>query len=624
MRLGVCWYPEQWPRSTWERDVALMAETGLDVVRIGEFAWSLMEPSRGSFDWGWLDEAIATIAAAGMTVVLGTPTATPPVWLMRERPDVMSVGPDGARRAYGSRRHTCPTSPAYREEAARIVTAMAERYGQHAAIEAWQIDNEPGNHDSTRCWCDACQTAFTAWLEARFGGDVDALNRAWGNEFWSQTATTFDDVRLPVPTMTRHNPALDLAHLRFASEQVVAGVAEQRAILGALAPPHETFTNLYVGDVDVSTQAIGRLHGLGAMDSYPHGVSGPQEVAFLLDLTRGTALQAGDGAAARGGRGWVTEQQPGPVNWTPQNPAVAPGQVRLWGWQAAMHGIETLLFFRWRAALRGQEQYHSGLLRHDGTADQGLVEAARLRRELDEAPPELLERPEATVALVYDHADAWAMNLDPHRPGLTHRKLVVDAHAGARRTGAVVDVVPVDADLTGYAIVLAPGLHLINEARVATLLAAADAGATVVVGARTLVKDTENGWTDAPHPHGLAERLGAHVTEWGSTATWPVGGEEPLLALDGELLDAGPWAETFAPNGSCEVLATWAGTHRDGQPAVVRGDGIVGMGASSEDAWAAVVGMLAGRDVVPAGEERHERGALTVTLRQADLGVTRT
>lgn len=631
MRLGVCYYPEQWPEDRWARDAAMMAATGLEVVRIGEFAWSSTEPARDRFTWDWLDRAITTLADAGLEVVLGTPTATPPVWLMRERPEVLSVGPDGRRRAYGSRRHTCPTSPAYREEGRRITSALAQRYGRHPAVTAWQIDNEPGNHDSARCWCDECQAAFTRWLADRFG-TVEALNRAWGTVFWSQTYSGFDEVRLPVPTVTGHNPGLLLAHLRFASEQATAGLREQRDVVSEHAPGRPTFTNLYLGDVDVDAQSVGRLHGLGAIDNYPHGVSGPDEVGFLLDLARGSALRSGEGRDACGGRAWVVEQQPGAVNWTPGNPDVPPGQVRLWGWQAALHGIETLLFFRWRAATAGQEQYHTGLLRHDGTPDRGLAEARQLAEELRGADAQLLARPPADAALLYDYQDAWALDLDPHRAGLTHRQLVVAAYAGARQAGLEVDVVPPDADLAGYPVVLAPALHLASESRSSRLLAAARQGSQVVVGVRSLVKDDENAWVTQPLPGGLASAVGVRIDTWGSTAQWP---DAPLagprVAIADVEVDGGAWAETFQTltagemtgevTGDVEVLATWVGSHRDGRAAAVRRGGVTLLGASSRDAWAHVLGRLLDRPAGAHGVETFRRGGLQVQLDHVALRV---
>ncbi|MFT5221821.1 MAG: beta-galactosidase [Glaciecola sp.] len=614
MRVGVCWYPEQWPRERWADDVALMADVGLQVVRIGEFAWRRMEPARGKFDWEWLDAAVELLAAQGIEVVLGTPSATPPVWLMRERPEILSVGADGRRRAWGSRRHTCPTTTAYRDEANRITAAMVQRYGQHLSVTAWQVDNEPGNHDSARCWCDACQAAFTGWLRARHNDDINSLNLAWGSVFWSQTYDDFDDVRLPVPTMTGHNPGLLLEHLRFASEQVLEGLRQQLEIIKSGAPGRETFTNLYLGDVDVDGGAVGALHGIGAVDSYPHGVRDNEDVGFLLDLTRGNALGPGQGREQRGGRGWVVEQQPGPINWTTHNAAVGPGQVRLWGWQAALHGIDTLLMFRWRAARAGQEQYHTGLLRHDGTPDQGLAETRRLIAEMY-ALDSPLERGPARIAVLHDYQDAWAVDLDPHVEGLRHRDLVIAAHAGARRTGQDVDVLPKHADFSGYDVILAPALHLANDDVIDRLMAAAESGTTVLFGVRSLVKDNHNAWIQEPMPSRVATALGVRVLEWGNAETWPRGQGAPaeftMVTPDGMVeknaaIEAGPWAEVFGPldgadalPSNVEVLARWSGhDHRRGMPAVVRRARLVLLGASSSNAWEVVVAAVLG---VPAG-----------------------
>jgi beta-galactosidase len=646
MRTGVCYYPEQWPETRWADDAGEMAALGLDLVRIGEFAWSVMEPARGTFAWGWLDRAIETLAGAGLQVVLGTPTATPPVWLVRERPEVLSVGADGRRRAYGSRRHTCPTSAAYREESRRIVTAMAERYGQHEAVVAWQVDNEPGNHDSARCWCDACQDAFGAWLEARYG-TVEALNAAWGTVFWSGSYPSFEAIRLPVPTMTAHAPSLELAHRRFASHQATTGLALQRDVLAARAPGRELFTNLYLGDVDVDAREVARPTGLGAVDVYPHGLAGPADVGFVLDLARGSALAAGSGAADRGGRAWVVEQQPGPVNWTGDNPAVAPGQVRLWSWQAALHGIEALLWFRWRGARAGQEQHHAALLRHDGTPDRAHAEVARVVRELRAADPRLLARPMARIALVHEHDDAWLLDLVPHVPGAAHRRLVTIAHAAARSFGEDVDVVPADADLASYEVVLAPGLHQAVPERTAGLLAALDAGASVLVGPRALVRDSDGVWVDEPTPAGVAGRTGWRVDHAGSPSSWPraaaqrtgttdpwspadtgwpLDAAEPTAVVfeDGVTVAAGPWLETYTPlarrgAGGGDVVAWGSGGILDGEPVVVRRDGLLLVGVSSFAGWQQVLRLVLRAEPESGRLEVVERAGRRIVVDHAAL-----
>jgi beta-galactosidase len=596
VKLGVCWAPEQHPRATWVGDVERMATMGLTTVRIGEFAWSTYEPSRDRFDWGWLDEAIELLHDAGLAVALGTPTATPPAWLLAERPDIAWVGPDGRAAVHGSRRHTCPTSPAYREEAARIVGHLVDRYGDHPAIVAWQVDNEPGNHATARCWCDACADAFQRWLGARFP-DAAALNAAWAGPFWSTDYGDLADVALPRPTITAHDPALELAHRRFGSRQHAGAVAAQRDLVRAGAPGRDVFTNVYLGDLDIDPRELGRPSGLGATDSYPHGLDGPAEVAFHTDLCRGLALPTDAGPEARGGRGWITEQQPGPVNWVHDNPAVPAGQVRLWCWQAALHGIETTLLFRWRAARRGQEQHHAAVLRHDGSEAPAADEVRRLVAELPATPA----RPPATVALPFAHLDGWQLEVQPHLPGASHRVLAVTAHAAAARLGLDVDVVPDDARLAAYDVVLAPALHTVTEDRIRRLETALDAGALVVLGPRALVRDLEAAWVDVPVPAGLTGRLGARVDHHGSPAGWPRRADDvSAVRLGGEVLPAGPWLETFQVDApDVEVLATAEGGPLHGAPVVVRRGGLVHLGASSREVWVAVLARLLGREPHP-------------------------
>lgn len=625
MRFGVCYYPEQWPEARWATDAASMAELGLDLVRIGEFAWSAYEPARGRFTFDWLDRAIETLASAGLEVVLGTPTATPPVWLMRERPEILAVGPDGRRRAYGSRRHTSPSSRAYREEARRIVDVLVERYGHHPAVVAWQVDNEPGNHDSARCWGADSQAAFRSWLRRRFDGDIDALNSAWGTTFWSMTYPDFESVELPLPTVTDHNPSLLVAHLEFAAAQAAEGLAEQREMIAAGSPGREIFTNLYLGDIDVDPRQVARPTGLGSVDIYPHGLRDADDVAFVLDLARGSALPADAGPQHLGGRAWIVEQQPGPVNWTGDNPAVQAGQVRLWCWQAALHGVEALLWFRWRAARAGQEQHHAALLRHDGTRGPAWDEAGRFLREYHRVAglsPQVLQRPAARVALVHEHLDAWMLSVIPQAPDASHRHLVVAAHAAARRLGLDVDVVPADADLTGYEVILAPALHVATPERLSRLERALDAGALVVLGPRSLTRDQHAVWADEAVPAGLAARLGARVEHAGNPAGWPRdSAERSRLVLDDprEPLPVGVWIETLtAVDAGTRVLGRAQGGPLHGSPVVVRRGNLVHLGSASVQAWTAVLGALLSRRAKPEHLEVFERAGRHVTLDHRD------
>ena len=206
MQLGVCYYPEQWPEAGWPDDARRMAAMGIRFVRIAEFAWSRIEPSPGHFDWAWLDRAVEILHAQGLKVVMCTPTATPPKWLIDADPTVLAVDAAGQTRGFGSRRHYCFSSPSYRAQAARISIAVAQSYGQHPAVTAWQTDNEYGCHSTVLSYSHAARQGFRGWLQQRYT-TVDALNRAWGTVFWSQEYSSFDEVDPPVATVTEANPA---------------------------------------------------------------------------------------------------------------------------------------------------------------------------------------------------------------------------------------------------------------------------------------------------------------------------------------------------------------------------------------------------------------------------------
>jgi beta-galactosidase len=614
MRLGVCWYPEQHPEARWADDTRRMVDAGLELVRLGEFAWGALERRPGVIDSDWLARAIDTAGSSGLGVVLGTPTAVPPRWLVHQRPEIQLVDSGGTRRAAGSRRATCPTSPAFRAASATIVTALVERFGTHDAVVAWQLDNEPGNHDSARCWCDACELAFRTWVQARYGS-LERLDEAWGTAFWSGQYGSWDEVELPRPSSTAQSPSLLLAHRRFASHQVVTGLQEQRAIVASGSPGRDVLVNLYWDDTFVDARAVHGVGGVAAIDAYPHGVEGPEAYAYLLDLARGSA--------GPGGRAWVMEQQPGPINWTSRNPPVAPGQVRLWGWQAALHGIETSLYFSWRPTRSGQEQYHSGLLRHDGHDDRGLREAARLAHELREvaaSAPRILERPRARIAIAHDYEDAWAIEIDPHQAGLTHRALVQPVHSAIHRLGMDADVLRPGDDLSGYDTVVAPALHLMTPERVAWLRAAMGEGALVILGPRSLVKDVDDCWLEESLPGGLATTLGARVSE----------GLSQTMAVSVEPGDApaGPWTDVLElidpTDPTVEILATYAGSsYLAGSPAAVRRGSLAYVGCSSVDAWTDILARLLGERglpvLPPSPTERFVRGDRIIALDHASL-----
>ncbi|MEO8813007.1 MAG: beta-galactosidase [Caulobacteraceae bacterium] len=469
MKLGVCYYPEHWPREVWAGDARAMAAMGLSWVRIGEFAWSRMEPEPGRFDWAWLDEAVNTLHAAGLKIVMGTPTATPPKWLVDADPSMLAVDRHGRPRKFGSRRHYCFSSASYRRQCARIVEALAERYGRHPGVGAWQTDNEFGCHDTTLSYSQNAAAGFRLWLTARYG-DIAALNAAWGAVFWSQEYRGFDEIDPPSGAVTEASPSHRLDYARFASDEVARFHKVQADIIRRLSPGRDVIHNFMGFYTDFDHFAVGRDLDVAAWDSYPLGFTEmswlgaeekrrylrqghPDIAAFHHDLYRGCGR----------GRMWVMEQQPGPVNWATYNPAPLPGMVRAWTWQAFAHGAEVVSYFRWRQAPFGQEQMHAGLNRPDFTRDEGGIEARQVADELaavGRAPPRGL----APVALVFSYEADWLLRIQPQGRGFRWLELAFEMYSAIRRLGLDVDIVDVGADLTGYRAVVIPSLPIVDEA----------------------------------------------------------------------------------------------------------------------------------------------------------------
>ncbi len=470
MKIGVCYYPEQWDEAYWPDDAKRMVDAGIEIVRIGEFAWSFMEPSPGKYQWEWLDRAIQVLADTGLKIILGTPTATPPKWLIDLYPEILARDRHGMVRRFGSRRHYCFSSPAYARETVRIVTAMAKRYGRHEALYGWQTDNEYGCHDTIRSYSDSAEEAFRGWLKSRYQ-DMRTLNRAWGTNFWSQTYRSFDEVELPNLTVTEPNPSHVLDFYRFSSDQVVAYNRLQTDILRKNSPGIDIYHNFMGHFTDFDHFAVSADIDVASWDSYPLGFLDQENYAEIDKVTymrQGHPDFAGfhhDLYRACGrGRFAVMEQQPGPVNWAPNNPAPLKGMLRLWGHEVCAHGGEMISYFRWRQAPFAQENMHAGLLRHDNEPTSGLSEVRQLADDLmgNALEPKVFQD-KADIALVFSYETVWMSEIKPQGSGWDVMRLILDWYGMVREQGQNVDIVEPGTSLKGYKLVLVPSLFHVNE-----------------------------------------------------------------------------------------------------------------------------------------------------------------
>jgi beta-galactosidase len=584
---GGDWNPEQWPEETWEQDVALMREAGVNRVSVGIFSWSLLEPVEGVFDFDWFDRVMDLLAANGIGANLATPSASPPPWFGEAYPEALPVDADGRRLYHGSRQGFCPSSPIYREKALRVAEQVALRYRDHPALVMWHIHNEYGCHNA-RCFCDTSAAAFRAWLRTHHSS-LDALNDAWGTAFWSQRYSDWSQILPPRATPSFTNPGQQLDFRRFSSDALVELYIAERDLLKRLAPGVPATTNLMAGaHWDMDCWAFAAELDVVSTDHYLIGAR-PEphiDLAFAADYAR----------SLNGGRPWLLmEHSTSAVNWQPRNLAKTPGELRRNSLAHLARGADGIMFFQWRASRAGAEKWHSAMLPHAGTGTKIWREVRALGAELGELAHVAGSTVTADVAILIDHASVWAQD-HPAQPvaDLDPVEETKRWHAAFWRAGVTCDLAHPEGDLTGYRLVLVPALYLVSDAGAANLREFARRGGVVLVGPYSGIVDEHDRVRLGGYPGAWRDLLGVSVEEF-----FPL--ERPIL------LDSGAtgsvWSEVAHVAGA-KVLDAYV----TGEPAWTRN--AWGEGAAhylttrlDDDAFAEVVATVcAEAGVEPAAE----------------------
>jgi len=499
--LGVAWYPEQWPESRWDRDLQLMQDAGIRMARIGEFAWSSMDPREGQFTLDWMDRAVALAARHHIFVVLGTPTDAPPAWLTEKYPDTLRVDESGRPAQHGSRRHFSYTSPRYRELCRLIVDKMAARFGHNPNVLGWQI----GNEYTDDSFDDSARRLFHQWLQAKYK-TLDELNQRWATAYWSQTYDRWEQI--PMGT-GRQNPALLLDYKRFVTDQWRAFQRNQVDAIRARADRQQVVTTNLGGlgwadkfnRVDIAAD----LDFISWDDYVGQGHLEPYRNGATHDLVRGWKQR----------NFWVMETQPGSVNWAGVNNTLDPGETRAMAWEAVGHGADCVAYWQWRDAPNGQEQYHGALVGADGEPLPIYPEIRQVGSEFAKAAAALAgTAPRSEVAILHDYDSRWAIEFQPH----SNRYDVVDVLLGyyraLRDATQSVDIVDPRAPLGGYKLVVAPSLNVLSGDLAAHLLDYVRRGGHLVLGPRSGMKDAFNALHPQRQPGPLAAPLGGRVEQF--------------------------------------------------------------------------------------------------------------
>jgi beta-galactosidase len=568
--MGAAWYPEQWPEQRWEADLQLMQDAHMNVVRIGEFAWSSLEPTEGHYDLDWMGRAIALAAKHHIAVVIGTPTDAPPAWLTAKYPDTLGMNADGRLREHGNRRQFNYASPRYRQFCTQVVTQLARRFGHDPNVIGWQIGNEFSDNES---FDPATRALFQQFLHDKYK-TLDNLNHQWSTAYWSQSYTAWSQIPME---NTGGNPGLLLDHKHFVTATWRSFQRNQIDALRPLILPTQ-FITTNIGGLAWSDYwdhyALTADLDLASWDDYVgQGHLDAPKNAMLNDFVRGWKRQ----------NFWVMETQPGNVNWAPVNNTLSPGETRALAWQTIGHGADAVLYWQWRAALNGQEQYHGAIVGPDGSPLPIYAEIAQLGRDLDLTRAALAgTSPHAEIAILHDYDSRWAIDFQPFSKDYDQQQVMLRFYEPLQRiaqsSGNAVDIIDPTQDkpLNQYKLLVAPSLNVIPADLAAKLLAYVQQGGHLLLGPRSGMKDEFNSLNPQRQPGPLAEALGARVEQYYALDHEVVlsNPDHPVqpITIPGKLGTAGIWAEqltTTSPETEINLVYSDPGGWLDGKPALI-------------------------------------------------------
>ena len=546
---GAAYYNEYMPEDLQpgrlEKDVALMQQAGISVVRMGESTWSLWEPADGKFDYAWMDRVVDAMGKAGIKVILGTPTYSIPTWMWKAHPEMLARPLGGASVGYGMRQNMNTDDPNYRRYAERLIVNLVSHYKDNPAVIGWQIDNETSSYGASNPQVEA---EFVERLKKKFV-TTDALNKAWFLNYWGQDVNDWDDMP------TRDNAtstSYKLEWSRFEQDRVTNFLAWQAGLVRAHRRPDQFVTQDFASAMrlDVNEPEVAKVLDVVAANPY-HDTQDQMDGAwqallgdYFRSLKRQNYLVTETNAQARG---WDSAGQYPPYD----------GQLRLDVYTDISSGANMVEYWHWHSIHAGQETYWKGVLSHDLEPNRAYAEVSRVAHELQKVGPQLVNlKIHNDVAILYSPDSNNGLSFMPYTHGAGgYSASVQQLHGALYKANVGADFVfPSTEDFSQYRLLIVPSLYVADDALLKRISDYVRGGGHVLMTFKSGFTNENSAvrWEKAPGP--LRDAVGFSYQEFSNL-------EKPL-ALRGDPFHVGEenrvsqWAE-FLQLTTAKALAAY-------------------------------------------------------------------
>lgn len=454
--------PEQWldRPDILEEDIRLMKKAGMNCATLGVFSWSVYEPREGEFHFKWLTDIMDKLYANGIYTILATPSGARPAWLDMKYPEAMRVDSRGMRAHHGVRHNHCMSSPIFREKVRMIDTELIKAASAHPGLIMWHISNEFGGE----CYCPLCVKRFQSYLADKFDNDIEKLNSAWWTTFWSHRYNSFDQIEPPFEGGEYSIMGLNLEWKRFTTWNTTDFMKSEIALLKTATPQIPVTTNFMHMYEGLDYRVMARELDVISWDSYPFLHNDYESLADTM--TENSFEHAIMRSMKKDSPFMLMESAPGLVNWHDYNKLKRPGIHRLFSMQAVACGSDTVQYFQWRKGRGSYEQYHGAVIDHLGRSDtrifKDVAELGSLLSSLGELRGSVIK---SRAAVIFDWNCWWAINdmMGLAQSTKKYPETVFRAYRALLALGIDVDVISPDDDFTGYSLIVAPMLYMIDE-----------------------------------------------------------------------------------------------------------------------------------------------------------------